>query len=134
MINLMLDDGLPYHIIIEELGETLQRAQPRNLVKWVQGGYEDYLKNRQTIEGAKTQAEFAADLVRELGNIAPSVVYRACLHIAALQMLNAIWEYGDETLRQMLQVRPASYLTMLNTVCNVSNAEIERDEQGQTAG
>ncbi len=40
MINLMLDDGLPYHVIIDELGENGQGLNPQGLAKWVQSGYE----------------------------------------------------------------------------------------------
>src|SRR3954469_24399405 len=66
MLNLMLDDGLPYHVIIDELAETGRGLTPQGLTKWVQAGYQEYLKERETIEGVKTQAEFAADLLREL--------------------------------------------------------------------
>ena len=41
MINLMLDDGLPYHILIEELGEAGQGLKPQNLTDWVQGRYQE---------------------------------------------------------------------------------------------
>src|SRR5438876_617927 len=63
--------------------------------------YEDYLKNREDIEDAKTQAEFAADLLRELGNIDVSTIHRACLLLTSLQIYKAIDEYGDEALRKM---------------------------------
>src|SRR6266550_1460647 len=69
MINLMLEDGLPYKVIIDELAESGRGLTPQSLTKWLQSGYEDYLKNRQHIEEAKTQAEFSADLLRELGDI-----------------------------------------------------------------
>src|SRR3989442_15818792 len=69
MINLMLEDGLPYKIIIDELAEAGRGITPQSLAKWLQSGYEDYLKNCQNIEEAKTQAEFAADLLRELGDM-----------------------------------------------------------------
>ena len=38
--------------------------------------------------------------------------------IVSLQMFNAIRKYGDEALRKMLATKPASCLTMLNTLCN----------------
>ena len=131
MINLMVDDGLPYHIIIEELGETAPGLQAQNLVKWVKGGYEDYVKNRQAIERLKTEAEFSADLLKALGDIDPSVIHRASLQLAAIQIFNAIDEYGEEALRDMLQVNPASYISLLNTVCNLSNASIKQEEHRQ---
>src|SRR4051794_32981430 len=68
MLNLMLDDGLPYHVIVDELGQTAQGLPAGGLAQWVKAGYADYLKERQTVEDVKTQSEFAADLLRELGN------------------------------------------------------------------
>src|SRR5436189_4005033 len=37
MINHMLDDGLPYHIIIDELGEAGEHLNLQNLTNWKQG-------------------------------------------------------------------------------------------------
>src|ERR1051326_2883382 len=79
MINLMLDDGLPYKVIIDELAEAGRGLTPQSFTKWLQSGYEDYLKNREKIDEAKTQAEFAADVVRELGDIDISTIHRASL-------------------------------------------------------
>src|SRR5881396_2622233 len=77
MINLMLEDALPYRVILDELAETGCGLTAQSLVQWVQTGHQQHLQNRQSIEGARSTAEFAADLVRELGNIDPSVVHRA---------------------------------------------------------
>src|SRR6266576_4677505 len=62
MLNVMLDDSLPYHVILDELGEAAQGLTASSLVQWVEAGYADYLKERQTIEDVKTEGEFAADL------------------------------------------------------------------------
>ena len=133
MINLMLDDRLPYHILLEELGEAGQGLKPKNLADWVQGRYQDYLKNRENLEQAKTQMEFATDLVRELGDTDPTLIYRASSLVAALQVFKAIEEYGDEALRKMLQVKPASYLGLINSVCNLSSAELKQEQQKHRA-
>src|SRR5437867_11268846 len=77
MINLMLDDRLPYRVIIDELAEAGRGLTPQSITEWLKSGYEDYLKNREKIEEAKTQAEFAADLLRELGEIDASTIQRA---------------------------------------------------------
>src|SRR4051794_31908299 len=61
MINLMLDDGLPYRVIIDELAEKAQGLTSQSFTEWLKSGYEHYLKNREKIGDAKTQAEFAAD-------------------------------------------------------------------------
>jgi hypothetical protein len=129
MINAMLDDRLPYHILIEELGETGEGLKPQNLADWVQGRYQDYLKGRHNIEHAKSQMEFAADLLRELGDADPALIYRACHAVAALQVFNAISEYGDEALTDMLRADPATYLGLLNSLCNLSNTQLKREQQ-----
>ena len=125
----MLDDGLPYHIILDELAETAQGLTPQSLAQWLKSGYEDYVKTRQIIEGAKTQAEFATDLLRELGDIDVRVIHRASMHLVALQLFNAIDEYGDHALRRMLDMNPATYPTLLNTLCNVSNANLKHEQR-----
>ena len=125
MLNLMLEDGLPYHVIIEELGETAHGLNPQSLAKWVQSGYEEYLKERTMIEGVKTQAEYAADLLRELGSVDASVVHRACMMVASLQMLKAIRKYGNEALRDMLLANPSSYINLLNTLCKMVQPTID---------
>src|SRR6266446_2457730 len=109
MLNVMLDDSLPYHVILDELGEAAQGLSAGGLAQWVKAGYADYLKERQTLEDVKTESEFAADLLRELGNVDPSVIHRACLAVANLQLFRAIREFGDDALRDMLQANPSSY-------------------------
>ena len=54
MLNVMLDDSLPYHVILDELGETAQGLSAGGLATWVKGSYQDYLKERQTIEDVAT--------------------------------------------------------------------------------
>ena len=129
MVNLMLEDGLPYKVIIDELAEAGRGLTPQSLTKWLQSGYEDYLKNRQNIEEAKTRAEFSADLLRELGAIDVSTIHRACLMLTSLQIFNAIEEYGDEALRKALHVNPCSYFTMLNTLCNITNSTLKLEHR-----
>jgi hypothetical protein len=128
MINLMLDDSLPYKAIIDGLGEAGRGVTPQSLTEWLRTGYEDYLKKRETIQDAKTQAEFAADLLRELGGIDVSTIHRACMMLTALQIFNAIDEHGDEALRKMLQTKPASYCTMLNTLCNMTDSALKLED------
>src|SRR5260221_8271879 len=128
MINVMLEDGLPHHVLIDELGEAGEGIDPQHLVDWVRGRYQDYLKHRQDTEQAKSQLEFATDFLRELGNADPSLIYRACSVLVAHQMFNAIREYGDEALRDMLGANPANYLRMLNTFCNMTDSTLTLEE------
>src|SRR5437867_11393661 len=65
MINQMIDDGLPYPVIIDELGEAGEGLNTQNLCNWKQGGYQDWLKQKAFLERAKAQMEAAVDLLRE---------------------------------------------------------------------
>src|SRR5256714_1017833 len=56
MLNVMLDDGLPYHVILDELGETANGLTASGLAQWVKAGYADYLEERQTLEDVKTES------------------------------------------------------------------------------
>ena len=127
MINVMLADGLPYHILIEELAEAGEGLNAQSLTDWVRGRYQDYLAHREDVEQAKSQLEFATDLIRELGEGDPGLIYRACNVLVAHQIFKAIREFGDETLREMLQGHPCTYTTLLNSLCNLSNAEVKRN-------
>ena len=125
MINLMLDDALPYHVILDELAESGRGLTAQSLAEWVQTGRQHYLQQRQSIESAKAKAEFAADLVRELGQIEPSVIHRACMSVVAIQIFAAIMEHGDKALVDMLRTKPASYIAILNALCNLTNTTLK---------
>ena len=125
MLNVMLDDSLPYRVILDELGEAAEGLTASSLAQWVKAGYANYLKERQTIQDVKTESEFAADLIRELGNVDPSVITRACLVVANLQLFSDIREYGDQALEDMLRANPSSYLNLLNTLCNLVQPMID---------
>jgi len=45
--------------------------------------------------------------------------------LAVTQIFTAIDNYGDEALRKMLHVNPASYLTMINTLCNMIDSTLK---------
>ena len=131
MINVMLEDGLPYHVLIEELGEAGQGLSAEQLADWVKGRYQDYLKDRQTMDHAKARMEFASDLLRELGDPDPSLILRACRVVAALQIFDAMLEHGDTALRDMLLRNPSTYINVLNSLCNLTNAELKYEEKRQ---
>jgi len=128
MINLMLDDALPYHVILDELAESGRGLTAQSLADWFQTGHQRYLEQRQSIESAKTKAEFAADLVRELGQIEPSVIHRAWMSVVALQIFDAIMEHGEKALVDMLQAKPSSYLALLGGLCNLTHTTIKLED------
>jgi hypothetical protein len=125
MLNHMLDDGLPYRVIIDELGEAGQGLNSQNITNWVHGGYQDYLKHQDVIDRAKAQVELAIDLLHDIGDTDIVQVRRACNYVAALQLFETMREHGDETLKKMLQARPAKYLNVIHTLCHLSNSDLK---------
>jgi hypothetical protein len=128
MINRMLDDNLPYRVIIDELGEAGEGLNAQNLTNWRQGGYQDDLKRQAMIERARAQMEFAADMLKETGPNTAGQLLQTCNVVAATQMLDVIVDYGTDALKQMIIEKPLAYLTLLNTLCNMSNAAVRADE------
>jgi len=128
IINRMLDDGLPYRVIIDELGEAGEGLNTQNITNWVQGGYQDYLKRQDAIDRVKAQMEFATDLLHEMPDTDPMLLHRACNLVAGVQLFHALREYGDEALKRLLEGNPARYLTLLNTVATMANSGLKLDQ------
>jgi hypothetical protein len=77
-INELLDDGVDYDTIIEKLGDAGKELNKQNLCNWVQGGYRDWVKERERkalLEGnfsrvvdllAKAEPDEVPDLIVKL--------------------------------------------------------------------
>jgi hypothetical protein len=128
MINRMIDDNLPYGVIIDELGESGEGLNPQNFTNWRQGGYQDHLKQQALIERSRAQMEFAADMLKETGPNAAGQLLQTCNVVAATQMLDVIVDHGTDALKKMIIEKPLAYLTLLNTLCNMSNAAVRADQ------
>lgn len=120
-VNRLLDDGLPYHVIIEELGGAGRGLNAQNVTNWKQGGYQDYLRKQDLVASSRAQMEVAANLLKETG-ADMGQIQEASHRIAAFQIFSAIWEHGDEALKKMLRTDPGKYLGILNTLCRVANS------------
>ena len=68
ILNRMLDDGLPYRVIIDELGEAGEGLNAQNITNWVQGGYQDYLKNQHAIARVCMSCRHPTVFVRTKGD------------------------------------------------------------------
>ena len=129
MINHMLDDGLPYPVIIDELGEAGDGLNAQNLTNWKNGGYQDYLKVQEMIDRARAQAEVAAEILRETEGIADSAkIMEACRVIAAVQLMQGLMEHGDESLKKILLDKPSGYISILNVICNLASTGLKLDK------
>ena len=123
-INHMIDDGVPYKGIIGKLGEAGKHLNEDNLSNWRFGGYQDYLKAQALNERALTQIEAAADVIRESGDADCVQAQRACQQIALIQYMDVLLEHGEEIARDSLKKNPAKMITLMNSICKLSDSEL----------
>jgi hypothetical protein len=123
-INRLIEDGVPYKVIIEKLGEAGKHLNEDNLSNWRLGGHQDYLKTRAINDRALVQTEAAAEVVREMGRPDPRLLQRVCEEIALLQYMTTLRDHGDQIARDSLKKNPAKMITLMNTLCNMSNATL----------
>jgi len=129
IINRMLDDGLPYHVIIDELGEAGEGLNTQNLTNWKQGGYQEWVKNQELIEQTRAQTETAIDLLRETEGAANAAkVVEACHRVGATQVLHARLYHGDEAVKNLLVKDPETYIRILNIVCRLADSGLRYDQ------
>lgn len=129
MINRMLDDDIPSHVIIDELGEVGEGLNAQNLTNWKQGGYQDWVKNQELIEQTRAQTETAIDLLRETDGAANAAkVVEACHMVGATQLLHALLDHGDEAVKKLLVNSPDTYIRILNIVCRLADSGLRYDE------
>jgi hypothetical protein len=129
MLNRMLDDGLPYRIIIDELGEAGEGLNLQNLTNWKQGGYQDWVKNQELIEQTRFRIEHAIDLLRETdGTANVAKVIEACHLVGATQLMDALMDHGDDAIKKMLKDKPERYISILNLVCRLAGSGLRYDK------
>jgi hypothetical protein len=125
----MLDDGLPYKVIIEKLGDAGKHLNEHNISNWRLGGFQDYLKAQALNDRARSQTEAAADVVRKGGHLDPALLKRVCSEVALLQCLDTVMEHGEQLAQHALKRNPAKLITLVNACSNMSNSNRAREKR-----
>jgi hypothetical protein len=128
-INRMLDDGLPYKVIIQELGAAGEHLKEDNLSSWRLGGYQDYLKSQAINDRAHAQTEAAAEIVRDSGHPDPSQLREVCTTLALLQYLGALMDHGETLAKNTFKKNPAKMITLMNACCNLNNSALASEKR-----
>ena len=131
-INRMIENGLPYKVIIAKLGEPGKHLNEDNISNWRLGGYQDYVNAQAINDRARSQTEAAADVVRESGHIDPSRLQRVCQEIALLQYMKTLMDHGERIAQESLKKNPAELITLINACCNSSSAARALEKRNRT--
>ena len=112
-INQMLRDGLPYPAIIQWLSDNGHPGFiPMNLSRWVDGGYGEWLSERERERAHRDRLQWAADLEHKNGSEA---MMRANLQMNSIQVIDALSYVDTKTVAEKLTRRPDKFFVMMKT-------------------
>jgi hypothetical protein len=121
-INEMLDDGLPYAQIIQNLGVDGQDLNDDNIARWKAGGYQDHLRELRLIDQCRARRQHAMDLSLATGAV-PG--FQATQQIASAQICEVIADLGPDILRDAILANPLNYFRMLNAFTRLTNGGLK---------
>jgi hypothetical protein len=128
-VNRMIEDGVPYQAIIQNLGEAGKHLTEQNLSMWRKGGFQDYYKSQLIKDRARAQTEAAADVLKDQGLPSPMAIQQTCTQIAMLQSFEVVMRTGGEALAEALKRNPAKMITLANSCCGISAAARQATKQ-----
>ena len=112
-VNQMLRDGIAYPAIIQWLSANGHPGFiPMNLSRWVDGGYEEWLSERERERAHRDRLQWAADIEQKNGSEA---MMRANLQMNSLQVIDTLSFVDTKTVAEKLTRRPDKFLVMMKT-------------------
>ena len=111
-VNQMLRDGTPYGAIIKWLTDNGHPGFiPMNLSRWVEGGYEDWLSEREREHAYRDRLQWAAEIEQENG---VDAMLRAKLNLNALQLFDALSQVDTQRVADKISGRADKFCTIMN--------------------
>ena len=121
-LNEMLDDGVAYKQIIENLGEHGGELNEDIIYRWKTGGYQDYLREQRLLDQCRLRRDRAFDLLAGASHING---FQATQQLAAVQICETVADLGADTLREALTANPLNYFRMLNSFARLTNGGLK---------
>ena len=121
-INSMIQDGLTYPAIIQNLGEQGKHLNVVNLSRWKKGGYMDWLAEQAFIERTRARQETPAQLVRDFD---ATDINHAALQLGTLHIFEALRDLGPGSLNKKLGGDCASFARLLNALARASRETMQ---------
>lgn len=122
-VNEMLRDGAKYSAVIKFLeSKDVFGLNDQNITNWVNGGYQDWLKEQSRLDDMKAKREFAMQIVRENEG---SKLHEATLHLAQSQCYEALADFDISALKELLHEKPENYAAIVNSLAKLSKGALE---------
>jgi hypothetical protein len=123
VINQLIEDGKEYEEMAARVKELGHEVKKDHLISWRQGGYQDWLRERERLAHMRIIREFAQEIVRENQG---KEVQEAAIEIATSQIYEMLTDFDPETLRVRLERgNPVDYMRMLMALARLSDGGLK---------
>jgi len=121
-INVMIEDGVPYAVIIKRLGDDGKGLCNSNLTHWKNGGHQDWLLEQNWLAETRAKQESASDVSRDYD---ATQVNHAALQLGALHMYEALRKLGPGTLDEKLGGNAAAFARLIHALARASRETLQ---------
>ena len=120
-LNQLMDDGVPYSRILEQLGPEAAGITVSNLSDWFATGHQLWLKNQAWRDELHARMDSFQSLA---ANTNPTLLSRSGLLVSMLQICEQLRDLAPQAHQQQLQTDFNAYLRTLNTFARLSRSMI----------
>lgn len=124
-VNLQLDEGKSYRVIIEWLtADGHAGFNKENIRQWKNGGFQDWLKHQDQLAEHESLRELAVDVAQQNQG---SKTQEAVIQIGAALIFKTLIDFDPQKLSERLNARPEQFNTMLNAFTRLNRRSNELD-------
>lgn len=125
-VNTALDNGQTYSKIVQDLhADGYRDITERNLGKWVQGGYRDYLREKQRNNILREQSNKVLTVAASLDDNARLGFEKVSANLVATRVLECLQNFDPQHLDNLLVTKPQMFFRLANTV-NAQSLDLTR--------
>ncbi len=137
-VNAMLDDGIPYNLIVTRLQQSTDPPLPypiseMNISRWKDGGYQRHLARQERFAYVTENREAALEMAAADTTTLPE----GALQIIASHYYDILSDFSPASVKQKLAEDPLKYTRFLNVFARLTreivNLKKHRDQGAKTA-
>src|SRR4051812_17234025 len=120
-LNRLIDDGVPYARIIEDLGDHGKKLKEKHLTSWRKGGYLDWVAHQERLAALNSTRDAALALVETKSG---ATVQDASRSIASAQLYELLLSFDGDRLVKMFEQNPDLSSRVLSPLTRLSESEV----------